>query len=746
MRSLSRETFVPREGLISIADRARALAVVALTIAFAALVGAPDARADRYAVWACHPSAQAGAVNAWTPLASAPLTTYVSCPPANDSSGLVARNSVAAGTATEGYGAHFTFTAPAGAQLADISLSWRVARPDPAYNAGLFTDGGIWLAGCHISVVGACSSGAGFSSPPEWYDLSGRRSVSFGVSCRDWRGCSTASTGTAPFTRASVRVYWAAVTVQDRSRPTITSLGGELLAGGWRRGTQGFSFAAEDNVGIKASVVDVDGRYLERREKTCNYTLVIPCPQGGDTYPLHTETLADGPHTLTLRVIDTADNVETVERTILIDNSPPDQPEGLTVEGGEGWRSKNAFRLRWRNPSEPGSAPITGASYELCPADGGTCRTATKDGDGITEIADVKVPRKGDYIARLWLRDAAGNEDRRTAGQRLRLRFDDDAPELAFEPRDQSDPTRIALRASDETSGVAGGEIEIRRRGAREWRSLATEAGNGRIVARLDDERLADGSYEVRGRAVDHAGNERSTDRLADGQRIELTLPVRVKTRLRSGLIGRDRSGRKGGPAPLLDHPRVRYGQSARLAGRLVTIDGAPLRNARVDVLEAPTGAARFKPLTALRTSRSGRFSFTAPQGASRTVRFRYPGTDTIRAATSDVQLRVAGKTSLRVSDRFALNGETVTFAGQLRGRPIPASGKLVELQAHVRGRWRTFATTRAGAHGSWRYAYRFDGTRGRQVYRFRARLPRESAYPYDSGSSATVSVTVRGL
>jgi hypothetical protein len=110
------------------------------------------------------------------------------------------------------------------------------------------------------------------------------------------------------------------------------------------------------------------------------------------------------------------------------------------------------------------------------------------------------------------------------------------------------------------------------------------------------------------------------------------------------------------------------------------------------------------------------------------------------------VTLLVPASTTFRAGQRFALNGEKVTFSGRLRGRPLQNSGKLVELQAHVRGRWRTFATARSNAEGKWRYDYRFDGTRGRRVYTFRARLPREGAYPYEVGHSRRLTITVVGL
>jgi hypothetical protein len=86
-----------------------------------------------------------------------------------------------------------------------------------------------------------------------------------------------------------------------------------------------------------------------------------------------------------------------------------------------------------------------------------------------------------------------------------------------------------------------------------------------------------------------------------------------------------------------------------------------------------------------------------------------------------------------------------VTFSGRLRGLPVPANGKLVELQVRFPTGWQTFKTIRSDADGKWAARYRFSRTRGSVRYRFRARLPREAGYPFDTGVSASVSVRVRG-
>jgi hypothetical protein len=86
-----------------------------------------------------------------------------------------------------------------------------------------------------------------------------------------------------------------------------------------------------------------------------------------------------------------------------------------------------------------------------------------------------------------------------------------------------------------------------------------------------------------------------------------------------------------------------------------------------------------------------------------------------------------------------------VQFAGNLLGRPYPAKGKVLDLQAYYRHKWRTFATPRAALTGKWRYTYRFEATRGSVLYKFRVRVRATSDYPYELGYSRLTNVRVRG-
>jgi len=87
--------------------------------------------------------------------------------------------------------------------------------------------------------------------------------------------------------------------------------------------------------------------------------------------------------------------------------------------------------------------------------------------------------------------------------------------------------------------------------------------------------------------------------------------------------------------------------------------------------------------------------------------------------------------------------GRPVQFRGRI-GRPVPRGGKLLEVQAHFRGRWRTISTTRARRNGRWRFRYTFRTSRWPAVYRLRARVPVEAGYPFSAGASRPVRVTVQ--
>jgi hypothetical protein len=111
---------------------------------------------------------------------------------------------------------------------------------------------------------------------------------------------------------------------------------------------------------------------------------------------------------------------------------------------------------------------------------------------------------------------------------------------------------------------------------------------------------------------------------------------------------------------------------------------------------------------------------------------------------SEDVELRVRAGATIRPDRKRLRNGDSVVFRGKLLGKPLPAAGKLVALQAKTRRGWRTFANPRARASdGRWEFRYRFTGTSVRSLYAFRVVVPEESSYPYARGTSKIVTVLV---
>ena len=106
---------------------------------------------------------------------------------------------------------------------------------------------------------------------------------------------------------------------------------------------------------------------------------------------------------------------------------------------------------------------------------------------------------------------------------------------------------------------------------------------------------------------------------------------------------------------------------------------------------------------------------------------------------TGKRQVRRWGRGTRRIA---VVGGRPLLLQGRI-SRPVPRHGKLVEVQAHFRGRWRTISAVRARRDGRWRFRYVFRTTGLRAGYRMRARVPVEAGYPFSVGASRQVRVTV---
>jgi hypothetical protein len=190
------------------------------------------------------------------------------------------------------------------------------------------------------------------------------------------------------------------------------------------------------------------------------------------------------------------------------------------------------------------------------------------------------------------------------------------------------------------------------------------------------------------------------------------------------------------------------YGVRGVVRGRLIDAAGAGIRNARIELLTAIDGRSGA-PLDkgGARTRGDGRFTLILPRDASsRTLllRYRSHANDTVAAAERTLRLKVRAGVKLSVAPHVAARGRSVRLRGRLVGRPLPRSGKVVELQARNPGeRWITFRTVRASRKG--RFATRYTFRRGGPaLYEMRARVRAADDYPYATGVSHAVRVRVR--
>ena len=250
------------------------------------------------------------------------------------------------------------------------------------------------------------------------------------------------------------------------------------------------------------------------------------------------------------------------------------------------------------------------------------------------------------------------------------------------------------------------------------------------------ESRLSSGTHTIAVRVTDTAGNQATTR----SQSVLVGGPLNGSNASGSGRLRAVFA--KGGKARRTVKP------GGRPAVSLTLRDGGtqPIAGARVQVFSRQIrSGASYRPAGEIRTGDRGRARYVVPKGPSRELRFEYRTRvdDPTAAMRAKVRLGVRPRATLSVRPRRVRLGGLIRLSGRVVSRPRPRPGKIVVLQAFDQGRWRTFATTRSGKDGRFSRAYRFTRTSSRRTYRFRARLPREAAYPYSTGNSRTVRVRV---
>ncbi len=739
----------------------------------AGLVSAAPATAGEYTLNACHSDGPNFSSRAFADFATRGMLLKRACNPEGPGvRGLVTQNVVRPGRVPRGSRSNFVMLAAPGTTFKSFLWSGAGRRKDCGYALQMWADGPgvkpvpiahVRAKRCVPRLLPGPGPGRERGSPPlekimtaQWsakrYSIPGATRIVQRVICLgtpDTPSCSARS-------RNFLRTADASALVSDPVNPTVSVIADNPFSqGAWVRGSQTVSYTASDNVGVREARAVGGGLEAGISPRPCTYSLPVPCPNGPGAIDVDAGRLAEGTQSLAVRAIDAAGNpTDSSLITVRVDNTAPGAV-ATSVAGGETWQNRNDFSLNWVNSDEGDRAPIAAAHWRLCRLDGTECSEASRAGAGISALSNIAVSGPGEWHLRLWREDAAGNREAANASVPVTLRFDPEPPELAFEAPNPADPTLMSVAVNDRISGVASGQIELSREGSGVWQVLPTQHEGARLLARIDDASLPPGSYLLRAAARDQASNLNSTDRRAEGTAMAITLPLRTPTVLRAGIptkvvkrVVRER-GRKRRRVPvretvLAPRAKAKYGDRVRVEGRLLTRDGAPVAGATVQIL-ARTDSGPEQQVAVVATDQSGNYAFETTASASQTLRFAYAGSAQTLPSASEVGLVTTARSTMRRVPRRLLNGQSVHFSGQVRSVPVPAAGKLVEMQVVLSGRWQTFRTVRTDPEGAWRVDYRFRRSCGRVRFRFRARLPAEAGYPFATGRTSPVPVVVRG-
>lgn len=409
---------------------------VTLAVIFGTLLGLSPARAvatiGSYEVTACNNAPEA-VNNSWTWTttdASQPahFAEHANCPyrlggsggTSDREGGLSTTDALGLSSgAPPGTSAAWAFTATSGTTITAITYERYIGHqsdPDNYWSPALRVEGTIVPGETCLDSVGngeTCSVGGppGEGGGPTTVAGLSTHQLSLGVVCQ-------APSGQECVTGATLHEVWAAmygatVTVSDATPPTLSAPSGALWgpgeAGGFHKGTESVTTSAQDSGGgVQSIVLTADGQSVATYAASCNFTFAQPCPAatGAQTFSLPTSRLSDGTHALALVAVDAARNRSTVaSQQIIVDNNPPAPPVGLAAAATKAGGS--TFTATWTDPSGQ-VAPITTATYQVCPASGsGACGAATTA--PATGPATVTVPGPGAWSLAVWLSNAAGN-------------------------------------------------------------------------------------------------------------------------------------------------------------------------------------------------------------------------------------------------------------------------------------------------------------------------------------------------
>ena len=158
--------------------------------------------------------------------------------------------------------------------------------------------------------------------------------------------------------------------------------------------------------------------------------------------------------------------------------------------------------------------------------------------------------------------------------------------------------------------------------------------------------------------------------------------------------------------------------------------------------LETRTGAGWTAAATGV-AGPDGGFRIKVPAGPSRSLAVAFRASPLARelSCSNVVQVRVPARVTVSAKRS---SKRRYRISGRLLGGFVPARGKVVELQAYERGKWRSFGSARSSASGRYAYTYKFRAESLGRRFQLRARVRADAAYPFSLGYSKVLRVRVR--
>jgi hypothetical protein len=512
-------------------------------------------------------------------------------------------------------------------------------------------------------------------------------------------------------TPSTMRLSGITFVLEDTQAPRA-QLGGALVASGWHRGTVPLELAASDlGAGVAGETATIDGAAVLADAPACATQLIEnetrgtkmqPCPSTASrSVEVDTTGLADGAHTVGGCATDFAgDGGCAPEAQVEVDNSPSTIAFHGAAEGEVSATVSDRY-------SGVGTGAISirrvdAEAWTDLPTD------LEREGSG-TAALSARLPQlgAGTYLVRVVATDVAGNAS--------------------------SSQTRFTSSSAEAHGGAGapGGKG-------------AGAGGKGSGKSGKAPSSGTDGRSSASGGAT-----HLSVRLVASGGRGQARA---LASWDRPGWLGAWSIRRAPAPeAPASSGLTVDYGTAVQVRGRLTDakrrgIDGRPV----TVVARYAAGIGGAPERRRVLTDRGGHFDLRLPAGTSRRVAVSFHGGGGLAPSPRrSLALRVRAAVSLAAEPTELDTGESVRLHGRVLLGPARVSrrGKLVAIQYLERatGRWRPALVVRTDAKGRFDTKYRFRYVTGLAEIRLRATAPAEGGWPFARGSSAPVTVTVRG-